>query len=347
MTFEQKTKKPLELHAAEEDRPEVAAAPAPAMKGIGPLALVVERARRVKASGSQNQGQDWAAVAQKLAAQHQALGSRATRHDLVLALRRIPDQSVRESLIGQLGGSDAEGLRAALTGRAGKGSAPASAPAGSGVGGAASHGDGHGHAHLADEQHEAELQAAPLDDTSDPDHIGEDKRRSIREETERSQVAKMTDRKPDEQLKGLGLSQTSLTGMSGEDLDLLMKSAESWNTDPDGRSHGVISTQDHARGKGGSAKQERLKKLGEYTGRGSFDGEEPMALHKVTQLLTELTASPMLPPRELGERKLYFFAKDGEQPPYTDSHKGIIIIKSQDKIVSFMHGNFSSYESME
>ncbi|GAA5503437.1 hypothetical protein Dxin01_03195 [Deinococcus xinjiangensis] len=145
----------------------------------------------------------------------------------------------------------------------------------------------------------------------------------------------------------MGLTKAGLTGLAKEELEALNKSAEGWNTNADGRSQGVIHTQDYAQGKGGSGKQNRLLKLSEYTGRGSFDADDPLLLQKVTHLLEEITTSPALPPRVVGEKEIYFIAKDGAQPPYSASQKGIIVIKFQDKFATFMNGNYKAYERME
>lgn len=188
---------------------------------------------------------------------------------------------------------------------------------------------------------------AKADDKSDPDHLSEDDLRETKEHVEKNLKPEGGDLKPNERLEALGLTKAGLTGLAKEELEALNKSAEGWNTNADGRSQGVIHTQDYAQGKGGSGKQNRLLKLSEYTGRGSFDADDPLLLQKVTHLLEEITTSPALPPRVVGEKEIYFIAKDGAQPPYSASQKGIIVIKFQDKFATFMNGNYKSYERME
>jgi hypothetical protein len=147
-------------------------------------------------------------------------------------------------------------------------------------------------------------------------------------------------------LEKVGLPRDYLNRLQLNELQDLEKALNRWNLDASGKNQGVTHILDYAAGTGGAGKTNRLQKLEEYTGTGPFDINDPSVIPKVTNTLDNLVANtPTF--KTLGGKTIYFVAKGGAAPPFSNSQKGIVIIKFSNSYSTFFNTDYKSFMKMQ
>jgi hypothetical protein len=100
-----------------------------------------------------------------------------------------------------------------------------------------------------------------------------------------------------------------------------------------------------------AAKSNRLQKLTEYTGEGPFSPTDPEVIPKVTDAMDRLVSGTGTISKPVGDKTIYFIPKSGATPNasggYSNSQKGLIVIKWGGKYASFMNSKYKDFTTMK
>lgn len=151
------------------------------------------------------------------------------------------------------------------------------------------------------------------------------------------------------ELKAMGINEELLKAADKATLDKMKAALDAWNVGADGTNQGITHIIDYAAGSGGAGKTNRLQKLEEYLGIGPFDASDPKVISQVTDALDQQVAKAAAngTQRTVGNKVISFVAKDGKLPPFSNSQKGIVIIKFDGKYSTFFNSSYKDFLKLQ